>query len=311
MTPIRLIPILLALALAAPGAIAQRVLDKDEIRQLNGVELEEHAGAFLPLDAPLTTADGDAALLGDYFPDDRPAILVLVYYDCPIVCPTVLRSLAQTMNELDYDTGDDYRVLVVSFDHTESTTQALGKRGDFYRMYDRAENDREVREGIEFFTAPEASVQRIATSAGFEFNPIQGGEFAHPVSLMAVSPKGKLTRYIYGYDYPARELKLTLLDASQGKIAQSIGDSLLHFCYRYDPATGSYSMVAFRVMQVGAALSAVALAGILGLLFMGDRVRRRRYLAKRAMTQNTNHPATHSSNHPTGAAQGAVTGHMS
>jgi len=310
MTRRRVIPTLLTLAIlaiAAPCVHAQRTLDKEEIRQLNGVELEEHAGATLPLDAPLTTADGDEVVLGDYFTDDRPAIFVFVYYECPIVCPTVLRSLAQTMNELDYDTGDDYRVLAVSFDHTEKVTQALGKRGDFYRMYERAENDAEIRSGIEFFTAPETSVERIATAAGFEFNPIQGGEFAHPVSLMAVSPEGKLTRYIYGYNYPARELKLTLLDASEGKIAESIGDSLMHFCYRYDPTTGSYSMVAFRVMQIGAGVSVVVLAGFLGLLFMGDRVRRKRHLAGHASGET----ASRDQFHQTGAAQGAVTGRMS
>jgi len=292
-----------ALAWCSGGAEAQRILEKDEIRQLNGVGLEEHAGATLPLDAPLTTADGDAVVLGDYFGDERPAILVLVYYECPIVCPTVLKSLAKTMNELDYDTAEDYRVLVVSFDHTESTTQALAKRADFYAMVDRAQAEASQRDGIQFFTGPETSIERIATGVGFAFNPIQGGEFAHPVSLMAVSPEGTLTRYIYGYDYPARELKLTLLDASQGKIAESIGDALLHFCYRYDPMTGSYSMVAFRVMQVGAGLSVVVLAGILALLFAGDRARRVRHRAKGAGTRDSVLDQD--------GARGVATGHIS
>ena len=288
----------------APIAQAQRVLEKDEIRQLNGVEMLEQQGSKLPMDAVFTTADGKDVALAQYFLDDKPTILVLAYYECPIVCPTVLRSLAGTMNELDYDTGEDYRVLVVSFNHTETTTQALTKRTDFFAMYDRAEGSPEIRNGIEFFTGDETSVARLAESVGFAFNEIQGGEFAHPVSLMAISPDGVLTRYIYGYDYPARDLKLTLIDASEGKIASSIGDKLLGFCYRYDPLTGSYSMVAFRVMQVGAGITVIALAIFITLMFLGERVRRRQH----ASGVNGTHE---SSVHPTGANFGAPTGHSS
>ncbi len=288
----------------APVAQAQRVLEKDEIRQLNGVDLLEHQGAKLPMDAVFTTADGKDVALAQYFLDGKPAILVLAYYECPIVCPTVLRSLAGTMNELDYDTGKDYRVLVVSFNHTETTTQALTKRADFFRMYDRAEGAPGIREGIEFFTGDETSVARLAESVGFAFNEIQGGEFAHPVSLMAISPDGVLTRYVYGYDYPARDLKLTLIDATEGRIAKSLGDKLLGFCYRYDPLTGSYSMVAFRVMQIGAGVTVVALAVFISLMFLGERVRRQR----RAASGESTHE---SSVHPKGAVVGAPSGHSS
>ncbi len=281
-----------AIALLAPSAHSQTILDKDQVRQLNGVDLVESQGAKLPMDAVFTTADGKEVALAQYFLDDKPTVLALVYYECPIVCPTVLRALSNTINELDYTVGEDYRVLVISFDHREGTTQALNKREDFIGTYTRAKTNPAARRGIEFFTGSKESIEAITASIGFEFNEIAGGEYAHPISLMAISPKGKLTRYIYGYDYPADQLKLTLLDASQGKIAASLGDRILHFCYRYDPLAGSYSLVAFRVMQVGALLGAAILFTTIGLLFLGESKRRKKKLAASHQTINTSSSTT-------------------
>ena len=267
------------IAVIVPSALGQTILDKDQVRQLNGVDLVESQGATLPMDAVFTTADGKEVALAQYFLDDKPTILALVYYECPIVCPTVLRALSNTINELDYTTGEDYRVLVISFDYREGTTQALNKREDFISTYPRAKVNPAARQGIEFFTGSKESIDAITGSIGFEFSEIAGGEYAHPISLMAISPRGKLTRYIYGYDYPVDQLKLTLLDASEGKIAASLGDRILHFCYRYDPLAGSYSLVAFRVMQIGALLGAAILFTSIGLLFLGESKRRKKRLA--------------------------------
>lgn len=310
--PLLTLLIVMMIAVIAAPALAQRVLDKEEIRQLNGVDLLESQGSKLPMDAVFTTADGRDVALAQYFLDDKPTILALVYYECPIVCPTVLRSLGNTINDLDYTAGEDYRILVISFDHNEGTTQALNKREDFIRTYERSKTNPAARQGIEFFTGSEESIRALAGSVGFAFNEIAGGEYAHPISLMAVSPEGILTRYIYGYDYPTQDLKLTLLDASQGKIAASIGDRLLHFCYRYDPLAGSYSLVAFRVMQIGAGLSAVILATIIGLLFLGERTREKKRLANAQANNQSDTDSTHSSSSTTaGTNAGAAPGQMS
>jgi len=304
-TPLIILMAAVIATLVGP-APAQRILEKDEIRQLNGVDLIESQGNTLPMDAVFTTADGKEVALAQYFLDDKPTILALVYYECPIVCPTVLRALSNTMNELDYTVGEDYRVLVISFDHNEGTTQALNKREDFINTYPRAKVNPKARRGIEFFTGSKESIDALAASLGFEFNQINGGEFAHPISIMAVSPKGKLTRYLYGYDYPADQLKLTLLDASQGKIAKSWGDKLKHFCYRYDPLTGSYSLVAFRVMQVGALAGAAILFASIGLLFYGESKRRKKKLAENNQNIDTNTNPSTTASTPAGAAPGQM-----
>lgn len=303
----KMLTTLLAIAsvwFAAPIASAQRILDRDEIVELNGVEVTEHLGDGVPLDATFTNHNGETVVFGDYFDGETPVVLVMVYYQCPVVCPTVLSQLTTSLNELEYNAGEDYRVLVVSFDHDETTTMALGERTKFLDAYNRG-SETDARAGIGFHTGDVLNIRRLVNSIGFNFNPTDAGDYAHPISLMILSPEGQVSRYMYGFEYPPQELKLSLLDASQGKIAQSFGDRLLHFCYAFDPNAGVYSLQAFRVMQIGAGLTVLILAIGLTLLFIGDRARRRRYLAKQS--QNT----TDESTNPSGSYAGAKTGHVS
>ena len=304
--------------LIAPSAPAQRLLDRSEVKQLNGVEVTEQLGNHVPLDAVFTNSKGEEIKFGDYFDGDTPVILVMVYYECPVVCPVVLSQLSASLNKLDYTAGEDFKLLVVSFDQSETTTMALGERTKFLDGYNKG-SAVSTNEGIEFHTGDAVNIRRLVNSVGFEFNPLNNGEFAHPISLMILSPNGKVTRYMYGFDYPPQELKLSLLDASEGKIAASLGDRLLHFCYRFDPNAGAYSIQAFRVMQVGALLTVVLIIIGLTMLFMGERVRRRLYEAKLSEAQGsatgstTDHNTdSHSSTTSEGAfAPRANTGHVS
>lgn len=313
---LNLLTLLLAFASVlsiAPGVHAQRLLDRSEVKELNGVEVTEQLGNHVPLDAIFTNSKGEQIEFGTYFDDETPVILVMVYYQCPVVCPVVLSQLTTSLNKLDYAAGEDFRLLVVSFDHTETTSMALGERTNFLGEYNKGDTP-EALAGIAFHTGDVVNIRRLVNSIGFGFNPLNNGDFSHPISLMILSPKGKVTRYMYGFDYPPQELKLSLLDASQGKIAASLGDRLLHFCYRFDPLAGSYSIQAFRVMQVGALLTVVLIVIGLTILFMGDRVRRKLYLAKLADESNESNAHEndlHSSNTSSGSYARAHTGHVS
>lgn len=301
----RLLTTLLAIAsvcIAAPSASAQRLLDRDEVVELNGVEVTEELGNAVPLDAEFTDHNGETVVFGDYFDAETPVVLVMVYYQCPVVCPTVLTQLTNSLNEIDYTAGDDYRVLVVSFDHDETTTMALGERTKFLDAYNQSDAQG-ARAGIAFHTGDVLNIRRLVTSIGFNFNPTDDGQYAHPISLMILSPEGQVSRYMYGFDYPPQELKLSLLDASEGKIAKSFGDRLLHFCYQFDPNAGVYSLQAFRVMQIGALLTVVLIVIGLTLLFMGERVRRRKYIEQQSQNTDTNTTS--------GEFAGAKTGHVS
>ncbi len=308
--------LLLALASVlaiASGAHAQRLLDRSEVQELNGVEVTEQLGNHIPLDAIFTNSQGQQVELGTYFDGETPVILAMVYYQCPVVCPVVLSQLVASLNKLEYSAGEDYKVLVVSFDHTETTSMALGERTNFLGEYNQGETPQALA-GIEFHTGDPLNIKRLVNAVGFGFNPLDNGDFSHPISLMVLSPKGKVTRYMYGFDYPAQELKLTLLDASQGKIAASLGDRLLHFCYRFDPLAGAYSIQAFRVMQVGALLTLAFIIIGLTILFMGERVRRKLYLANKpedAHDTDADNNDSHSSNTSSGSYARAQTGHVS
>jgi len=316
--PILMIKLVVLLAIAsvlsiAPAAHAQRLLDRSEVKELNGLEVAEQLGNHVPLDSIFTNSKGEEIEFGTYFDGDTPVILVMVYYECPVVCPVVLSQLTASLNKLDYTAGEDFRLLVVSFDHTETTSMALGERTNFLGEYNQGDT-LGAHDGIEFHTGDVVNIRRLVNSIGFSFNPLNNGDYSHPISLMILSPEGKVTRYMYGFDYPSQELKLSLLDASQGKIAASLGDRLLHFCYRLDPNAGAYSIQAFRVMQLGAILTVILIIIGLTMLFMGDRVRRRVYLAKQAAESkgtNQNINDSHSSNTSSGTIARAHTGHVS
>ncbi|MEX0877162.1 MAG: SCO family protein [Phycisphaerales bacterium] len=305
------IAIVLSLATHASG---QRLLDRSEVDELNGVEVQEQLGNHVPLGAVFTDHDGESVELGTYFDGETPVILVMVYYECPVVCPVVLSQLTASLNKLDYTAGEDFRLLVISFDHEETTMLAMGERTKFLGAYNKGET-REAFNGIAFHTGDVPNIRDLVNSIGFSFNPVGKGDYSHPISLMILSPEGKVTRYMYGFDYPPQELKLSLLDASEGKIAQSFGDRLLHFCYRFDPTQGGYSLHAFRVMQLGAILTVILIAIGLTLLFMGERVRRRNYEARLEHgddePRNPHSTLNKSSNPTSGPLAGANTGHVS
>jgi protein SCO1/2 len=266
--------VLLTLSMVVASAPAQLILERDQVRELQGVDLVERLGSSVPMDASFTNAAGESVILADYFNDGKPAILALVYYDCPVICTIVLDKLVDSLNRLDYTVGEDYRLLVVSFDHTESTTQAFGQKLRFLRHYQRAGRS-EIDEAIAYHTGDETSIQRLTEAVGFKFKPMPNGEWSHASGLTILSPEGKVTRYLYGYDYPADQLKLSLLDATEGKIAKSLGERIMHFCFRYDPTAGAYSVHAMALMRLAGAVTVVLLIVLISALFIGERIRRR------------------------------------
>ncbi|GJM19085.1 MAG: photosynthetic protein synthase I [Phycisphaeraceae bacterium] len=272
---------LLALACAgavlvacAPNALAQRLRDRSEIKQLDGVDLEERIGDQVPLDIPLIDSTGKTVTLGDQI-GDRPTVLALVYYDCPVVCSLVMDRLSESMNDLDYTVGEDYSVVIVSFDPTETTQQAAERKLAYLSGYTQPVTP-QTQAGWTFHTASADSIRQITQGVGFNIQLLDNGEYSHPVGLAVLAPDGTISRYMYGFDYPPKQLKLSLLDASEGKIAQSLGDRFLHFCYRYDPNAGAYSMEAMLVMRIGAIATVIVLTFLIGGLLLFERTRRHR-----------------------------------
>lgn len=266
------------LMLIAPFARAQFIEDQVPV-QARGLDVQEKPGALLPLDARLVRADGKAVTLGDYLkPHDqggKPTILALVYFRCPVVCSAVLDKLGECLDKLDYTVGDEFQTLVISFDERETTEDAKKAKEMHLLAYDREVTD-SVRAGYEFFTGPPDSIRVIAETVGFQFRRLANGEYSHPVVLFVLTPDGKVSRYFYGFEYPPRDMKLALIEASEGKVAASIGDRLLAFCFMYDPSLGRYTLQVMRVMQLGGLLSMACVFGAVGVLLFSERRKRRR-----------------------------------
>jgi protein SCO1/2 len=270
----RRIPVLaaalaLALCWAAPAARAQ-VIEKELPKEVRGLGVSERAGQPVPLDAVFTDSTGAKVPLSKYFNQGKPVVLSLVYYDCPFACPMVLQRLQKGLNGVDFTVGEDFNVVVISFDPTNTTEMARIAKATYLAGYARIVTP-EVEAGWEFHTSDAATVAKLADAVGFKYRYLDEiGEYAHPVGFTVLTPDGKVSRYFYGYEYPARDLKLALLEASEGKIARTIGDVFLHFCYRLDPNTGKYTLAAVQVMKIGGILTLSGMVLLIAGLKIGE-----------------------------------------
>lgn len=238
-------------------------------RELQDVGIAEHLGAQLSLDTIFTNEAGDAVPLQRYFDGQRPVVLVLQYYECPMLCGMVMNGALTAFRDLEkFSLGKEFQFVGVSIDPTETVTMAAEKKVNYLQAYDRAGADN----GWHFLVGNEANIATLARAVGFHYRyDAQADEFAHPAMAVVLTPEGRISRYLYGIDFRARDLRLALVEASAGKIGTVI-DRLLLYCYHYDPQTRKYALFATRVMRAGASVTVV---GIVGLLWGLQRVRRR------------------------------------
>lgn len=231
---------------------------------LRGVGIEQHMGAAVPLDVPLTDEAGRTVTLRRYA--GKPMILALVYYSCPALCDLVLNGVVRAARTLNFTAGDQYQIVAVSFDERENFALARDKKVSYVRDYGRPG----AANGIHFLTGPAPSSRAIADAVGFHFtyDPLSN-QFAHPSAIMILTGDGRIARYFYGIDYQSRDVKLGLLDASGGKIGSPI-DAVQLFCFHYDPANGKYGLVIVRVLQLGGLVTLAALLTFMLVSFRRD-----------------------------------------
>jgi protein SCO1/2 len=310
---------LVSVVAGVPSARAQELTQSQLPEAARGLEPVERVGEMLPLHVVFKNSKGEPVKLGDYFKDGKPAIVAMVYYRCPVVCGVVMDKIADCMDVLDYTVGKDYRTLVFSFDPEETPSAAAAKKSRYLSQYMQMPKDAtpeekaQIEAGWEFHVGTEVADRELGEALGFPYKKLPDGEFSHSVVIFVVGPDGKISRNFYGYDYPPREMKLALLDASQGKIARSIGERILHYCYRYDPSQGKYVLHPFRVVQIAGGLTVTVLGGLIGVLLVGEWRRRRKPLGPGvgavALPAGPAGGADESgvSGGPTGAVTGAVT----
>ena len=239
---------------------------------LDDVRIEEKLGNPLPLDSVLTDGAGKPFALRQVFDGRRPVVLALVYYDCPMLCGLMLSGMAKAMRENGLELGKDYQAVTISFDPDEKPVQGAERRRGYLQSMGRPD----ATPDWPFLVGPGETTRRIADAAGFYYkrDPVSG-EWAHLAAIFVLTPDGKLSRYLYGIDYPPKDLRLALVEAADGKVGTSF-DRFLLTCYRYDPASRRYEPYALGVVRAGGLAALLGLGGlILALIWRERRARAR------------------------------------
>jgi protein SCO1/2 len=212
---------------------------------LKDVGIDQRLDAQVPLDLLFRDENGAPVHLRDYF-DSRPVILVLAYYRCPMLCTQVLSGLVKSMREINLELSKDYRVLTVSFDPREGPDLAARKKVTYFESYARASDT----DGWHFLTGDQDAIAELTNAVGFRylFDPALD-QFAHGSAIMILTPHGHISHYFMGIEFPTRDVRLALVEASQGRIGTPV-DRLLLLCYHFDPATGRYSASAISFVRI-------------------------------------------------------------
>jgi protein SCO1/2 len=255
-----MIALLISLALAAS---AQEPVPP----QLEGVGIEEKLGGAVDLDLTFTAENGHPVKLRELFHKDRPVILDLVYYSCPMLCNLVLNGQTAALREVPGVPGEDFEVVTISIDPTEMFDLAQRKRAMYLESYGRPAG------GWHFLTDRDGNVKRLAQQVGFRYKYDETTQqYAHAAAIMVLTPGGKVSRYLYGIKFNPRDVRLALAEASQSKFALTL-DRVLLYCFHYDPKSRSYVPFAANLMRAGGAASVLVLAAVLGRFWRKERAR--------------------------------------
>jgi protein SCO1/2 len=204
--------------------------------------------------------------LAEYF-GEKPAILSLVYYECPMLCTLVLNGLLRSLRTLSFDAGNQFSIVTLSIDPKETSELASQKKVEYISQYKREGAEK----GWHFLTGEEEAVKTLADTIGFRYayQP-ETGQYAHASGIMVVTPQGNVARYFYGVEYATRDLRLALVEAADGKIGSPV-DQLLLYCYHYDPTTGKYGLLIMHVIRLAGVATVFALGGFIIAMLLRDR----------------------------------------
>jgi protein SCO1/2 len=238
---------------------------------LENVGIEQHLDGQIPGDLAFTDDSGRAVKLGDYF-GKKPLILNLVYYNCTMLCGEALAGLTGSMKMIKFDVGHEFDVVTVSFNPKETTHDAATKKAEFLKRYGRSG----AGAGWHFLTGSADSINALTKAVGFQYQyDAARNQYAHATAIMVLTPEGHISRYFYGVDFPPKDLRMGLVEASQNKIGNAV-DQVLLYCYHYDPATGKYGAMVTNMLKLGGGLTILLLGGLILILIRLDKIAPRR-----------------------------------
>jgi len=248
--------------------------------RLENVGIEQRLDAQVPADLTFRDDAGKAVKLGDYF-GHKPMILNLVYYNCTMLCGEALAGLASAMRLVKFDVGNEFDVITVSFDPRETPEMATAKKKDYVARYGRAD----AAAGWHFLTGQAESINALTKAVGFQYQyDAKTNQYAHATAIMVLTPEGRISRYFYGVDFPPKDLRMGLVEASQGKIGNAV-DAVLLYCYHYNPETGKYGAMVGNILRLAAAATILMLGTFLFILWRLDLSVTRKTAAKTRYAQ--------------------------
>ena len=247
----------------------------DELpRVLDKVGISQHLNQQLPLDAQFVDDTGKTVTLGDYF-GKKPAILSLVYYNCPMLCSETMNGLTSSLMMVNLTPGKDFNIIFISIDPTETPADAAKKKALYVKRYGKPE----TANGWHFLTGKSPAIDALTKAVGFGYVPSPGPDgkmtqFAHAASIQVVTTDGRLAQYYLGVEYSPNDLLLGLVEGSGNKIGSPVAN-ILTYCYHYDPQRNKHSLVVARVVQLGGMVTMAGLGGFMFLMFRKDLRRAR------------------------------------
>ncbi|PIT99590.1 MAG: SCO family protein [Bdellovibrionales bacterium CG10_big_fil_rev_8_21_14_0_10_45_34] len=228
---------------------------------IEDIGIEERLGETIDRNLQFTDDRGRQVTLGQYFDGTKPTLLSLVYYSCPNLCNFHLNGLLEGLKELKWNVGEQFNLVTVSIDPNETPELAAKKKENYLKAYGRADS----AEGWNFLVGKEDHVKALASQVGFKYkwDPI-GQQWAHGAAAFVVTPSGVISRTLFGIAFPETLLRLSLVEASEGKVG-SVADKILLFCFHYDPAQRGYAFYAFNIMRAAGAVTVL----VLGFFLVG------------------------------------------
>ncbi|HEY1657551.1 MAG TPA: SCO family protein [Candidatus Sulfotelmatobacter sp.] len=242
---------------------------------LQNVGIEQHLNAQIPPDLIFHDETGKIVKLGDYF-GRKPLILNLVYYNCTMLCGEELAGLASAMRLVKFDVGNEFDVITVSFDPRETPAMAAAKKVDYVKRYGRPD----ATAGWHFLTGPPDSINALTKAVGFQYQyDEKTNQYAHATAIMVLTPQGRISRYFYGVDFPPKDLRMGLVEASQNKIGNAV-DAVLLYCYHYNPETGKYGAMVGNILALAGGATILLIGGLILVLWRLDRTATKKAAAR-------------------------------
>jgi len=233
---------------------------------LREIGFDQRLDQPVPLDTTFRDESGAAVRLGDYF-GKRPVVLLFAYYDCPMLCTQVINGLSTALGVLSLSPGTDFEIVTVSFNPADTPASATAKKKVYLERYARAG----AAESWHFLTGDRPSIDRLTKAAGFRYAwDADTKQFAHPSGIIVLTPDGRLARYLFGIEYGPRDLRYAIVEASGGKVGNA-ADTLLLYCYHYDPMTGRYGLVIMRALRIAGAATVLALGAFIAMMVRRER----------------------------------------